>query len=39
MAYGGRKPYLAIVQDEAETSGDRLERAKGICSVAYPTED
>ena len=31
-----RKPYL---EDKAETSGDRLERAEGICGVPHPSEE
>ena len=34
-----RKPYLAIIEDKAEASGNRLERSKGICRVAHPTEE
>jgi len=34
-----RRPYLAIFQDETETSGDRLERTEGICRVSHPTEE
>ena len=31
--------YLAIFEDKAETSGDRLEGAEGICGVPHPTEE
>jgi hypothetical protein len=31
--------YLAIIQDEAEASGDRLERTKGIRGFLNPIED
>ena len=34
-----RKPYLAIIEDKAEASSNRLERSKGICRVAHPTEE
>ena len=32
-------PYLAIVQDETETSGDRPKRTKGIRSFLNPMKD
>ena len=31
-------PYLAIFQNKAEASGDRLERTEGVCRISYPTE-
>ena len=34
-----REPYLAIVEDKAETSGDRLEWAEGIRGVPHSTEE
>ena len=37
-ARGGR-PYLAIFQDKTETSGNRLERTKGICSVSHSAKE
>ena len=35
----GERPYFAIFQDKAETSGDRLEWTEGICGVSHPTEE
>jgi len=32
------RPYLAIVEDEAERSCDRLERTEGTWGVSHPTE-
>jgi len=32
------RPYLAIVEDEAEGSCDRLERTEGTWGVSHPTE-
>ena len=37
-AYGGGS-YLAVFQDKAEASCDRLERGEGICGVPHPTEE
>ena len=31
--------YLAVFEDKAETSGDRLERTEGICRVSHPTKE
>jgi hypothetical protein len=35
----GGVSYLAIIQDEAETSGDRLERTKRIRGFLDPIQD
>jgi hypothetical protein len=35
----GGVSYLAIIQDEAEASGDRLERTKGIRGLPNTVED
>jgi len=32
-------PYLVILQDKTETSGDRLKRAEGIGGVSHAAEE
>jgi hypothetical protein len=34
-----RATYLAIFENEAKTTGDRFERAKGIRRVSHSTEE
>ena len=31
--------HLAIFEDKAQTSGDRLERAEGVRSISHPVEE
>ena len=30
--------YLAIIENKAETSGDRLERTESVCRFVHPAE-
>ena len=32
------RPYLAIVEDKAERSHNRLERTEASCRISHPTE-
>ena len=39
VVHAGKKQYLAIFQNKSETSGNRPERAKGICRISHSAEE